>query len=71
MSSQSILEDYRLELAHANAHKARGVIAVTADVAGEKLAAGRATVSIDEYIAHWQDGITAMEAGADQELYNY
>lgn len=71
MSGQSILEDYRAELESALKLKVDGQKSVHGCVAGVDLAKGREYVPIDEYIAMWQDGITAMEAGADQELYNY
>jgi hypothetical protein len=71
MSSDRILNNYREELKYAEAAKANGYKVVTAAVAGKKLANGRSEVPIDEYIKHWEDGIAAMEAGADQEQFNY
>jgi len=67
----SILEDYRGELAYAKQMKADGVTNVQAEVAGKVLAAGRNYIPIDEYIKHWEDGITAMVDGAAQALFNY
>lgn len=66
MSNSTILEDYRAELAHAMQMKANGVTMVDCDVAGTI-----ADQPIDEYIAGWLHGITAMENGADQEQFNY
>jgi hypothetical protein len=71
MSEQTILADYKAELETALRWKKDGKTSVLASVAGIELAKGRLDIPIDEYINHWQDGITAMEAGADQELYNY
>lgn len=65
------LDNYRAELATALHWQAQGRTHVAANVAGAALAAGRATVPIAEYIAMWRAGIAAMEAGADQEQYNY
>jgi hypothetical protein len=71
MSKGSVLEDYKAELKVALVWKASGVTEVRAGTAGEHLAAGRDYVPINEYIAKWQAGIDAMEAGADQSIYNY
>jgi hypothetical protein len=67
----SILQDYKHELEYAIRDKANGNLHISAGQAGPKLANGRDLIPIDEYIQMWQDGITAMEAGADEELYNY
>ena len=66
MSNNTILEDYKAELTTAKAWKAKGMTMVGKDVAGTN-----EDQPIDEYIAKWQAGIDAMEAGADQEQFNY
>ena len=66
MSKSTILEDYTAELKYALEMKESGVLTVRAAMAGTN-----ADVSIDEYIAKWQNGIDAMNAGADPELFNY
>ncbi len=67
----TILENYRVELESALKWKLAGKTHVSDTTAGPKLSAGRLEVPIDEYIKMWQDGVTAMEAGADQEQFNY
>lgn len=68
----SLLDNYRAELEYAhdlkNIYKVDFVMACTA---GEKLAAGRESIPIDEYIQHWQNGVTALENGADEADFNY
>ena len=71
MSNNSILQDYKDELQAANDMKAAGQVSVDAMTAGEELAKGRETVPINEYIEMWQNGITAMENGANPELFQY
>jgi len=71
MARTTVLEDYKAELQMALIWRAEGVTEVGGSTAGEHIAQGRPTVPIDEYIAHWQAGIDAMEAGADQEQFNY
>lgn len=66
MSKNTILENWKAELEVANKWKTDGVCTVSAVVAGREN-----DVTIDEYIAHWEQGIAAMEAGAPQENYNY
>jgi len=71
MSEKTILENYYDELELAQTWKKEGRIFVDADVAGKELADGREFVPIDEYIEDFEKCIREMEAGADQELYNY
>ena len=66
MSGNTVLQDYKAELAYAIKMKADGITIVPAAIAG---AVG--SVTIDEYIARWQKGIDAMEEGADQSQFNY
>jgi hypothetical protein len=71
MKPDQILNDYRKELATAIEWKLGGRVMVHPNVAGAELADGRNQVPIDEYIRMWEDGIAAMEAGADQRQYDY
>ena len=66
MSKLTTLEEYCWELNQAVKHKDAGQTMVDADVAGTET-----DVTIDEYIAKWVKGITAMAEGADQKLFNY
>lgn len=68
---EQVLNDHRIELAHALKLKEEGVETVTASMAGPILACGRSEVPLDEYIAMWQHGIAAVNAGADPANFNY
>ena len=63
-----LIADYTAEIEIALKWKADGQITVDGDVAGSP---NGKDVSIDEYIAKWRDGLAALEAGADPDLYNY
>lgn len=67
--NKSMLDTYRQELQLALKWQSRGDTEVHSAVAGYKLAKGRFRVPIEEYIKYWQDGIAAMEAGADQSKF--
>ncbi len=71
MSTKSVLGDFRSELEYAQELKEAGRTEVHSLIAGPKLAKGRTHVPIGEYISHWQQGITAMEAGAPEEQFAY
>ena len=66
MSNNTILQDYYAELAHAQNLKAQGVEYVLVFKNKKQM-----KITIDEDIKHWQDGIKAMEAGADPKQYNF
>jgi hypothetical protein len=66
-----LIKDYKAEHAEALKWKRQGQAEVSATTAGSELAVGREKVPIDEYIKMWQDGLTALEGGADPEKYNY
>lgn len=65
-SKNTILEDYRDELSYALKMKANGATTMSVFTGNNIKEA-----PIDECIKHWQDGIAAMEAGAEQEQFNY
>ena len=68
---ENLINDYKFEADTAIKMKSAGQSMISASVSGPKLANGRQTVSIDEYIAMWKDGIFALENGADLEDYEY
>lgn len=67
----TILKDFRNELKYAIKLRDDGVETVPAVVAGAELANGRLFVPIDEYVARWENGIVAMENGADPAMFEY
>lgn len=68
------IKDYTAELAGFRNVKASGTKMVSATGAGEKLAAGREEVPIDEVIKDWADGLAKLmllPPKADAEDFNY
>ena len=73
-SKERAIKDYSAELAGYRNDKASGTKMVSASGAGEKLAAGRKEVPIDEVIKDWADGLAKLELlppKADAEDFNY
>jgi hypothetical protein len=71
MSRTRLIQHYEAELRDALRWQEQGRSEVHATVAGSGLAKGRATVPITEYIQHWRNGLDALRAGADPELWEY
>lgn len=73
LSREKLLADYKAEHEYGVKYKERGGESVDSMMAGEALAAGRARVPVDEYIAHWQKGIDVLSSDAEVDLeeWNY
>lgn len=58
---QQLLQDYLFELVYALQMKLEGTRYVDPKVAGERIAAGRVQVPIDDYILWWEDGVNLLK----------
>lgn len=67
---KGLINDYRIELGIARKWQSDGRTDVSAETAGP-VAAGRERVPIEEYVSHWERGLTALEAGEPVEDWEY
>lgn len=66
-----LIEDYEAELKVFKKWETDGIKTVSAAVAGEELARGRAEVPMQEYLTYWLVGLKALKNGADPKAFNY
>ena len=72
-AQRRILRDWRYELDTARKWQQEGRTTVSSDVAGPGVSKGRFMIPMQEYVDHWQKGVSDMEADPtfDPDLFAF